>query len=237
MTTTKFKWNEENTAAIQNITTYEQLVEVAEQLGTSPRSVASKLRNLELEVPAKPAVAKTFSDEETANLRAYVEANSGKHTYVTLAATFAAGKFTAKQIQGKVLALELTSHINKAEKAESQRTYSDEAQAKFIDLAVAGSSIEVIAESLGVSVQSARGKALSLLREGKIGSIPVTANKKEAGKADVLDGIDVPSLTVAQIAEATGRTERGIKTMLTRRSIACADYQPKAKKEEVAEAA
>lgn len=235
--TTKFKWNEENTAAIQNITTYEQLVEVAEQLGTSPRSVASKLRNLELEVPAKPAVTKTFSDEETANLKAYVEANSGKHTYATLAATFAAGKFTAKQIQGKVLALELTSHINKAEKAESQRTYSDEAQAKFIDLAAAGSSIEVIAESLGVSVQSARGKALSLLREGKIASIPVTANKKEAGKADVLDGIDVASMSVADIAKATGRTERGIKTMLTRRSIACADYQPKVKKEEVAEAA
>ena len=32
-------------------------------------------------------------------------------------------------------------------------------------------------------------------------------------------------MTVAEIAEAIEKTERGVKTMLTRRGIDCADYK------------
>jgi hypothetical protein len=38
-------------------------------------------------------------------------------------------------------------------------------------------------------------------------------------------------MTVAEIAAAADKTERGIKTLLTRRGIDCADYKGKAKKE------
>jgi len=231
----KFKWTEEATAALNAIATHEDIASVAEQLGTSARSVAAKMRSLEMEVPAKPVQAKTFTEVESQMLNDYVIANSGKMTYGDVAEKFQSGKFTAKQIQGKVLALELTSHIAKTEKPASVKTYSDEAEAKFISMANAGSSIEDIATALEVSINSARGKALSLVRAEQIKSIPVTANKKEVGKADVLAGIDVAGSTVAEIAEATGKTERGIKTMLTRRNIACKDYTPKVK--EVVEAA
>lgn len=231
--TTKFKWTEESAATLSSIKSYEDLVAVAEQLGTSERSVSSKMRNMGLEVPAKPAVAKTFTDEESKLLHDYVVANSGKHTFASLAEVFLGGKFNSKQLQGKLLALELTTHINKAEKADI-RTYSADAEVKFVELANSGASIEAISEALSVSVNSARGKALSLLREGKIAGIPVTLNKKDAGKADVLANIDVAASTLAQFVEQTGKTERGVKTMLTRRGIACADYAPKVKKEAAA---
>ena len=46
--TTKFKWTEESAATLSSIKSYEDLVAVAEQLGTSERSVSSKMRNMEL---------------------------------------------------------------------------------------------------------------------------------------------------------------------------------------------
>lgn len=52
---------------------------------------------------------------------------------------------------------------------------------------------------------------------------------------DPLDALgDVSTLTVAQIAEKIGKTERGIKTMLTRRGVKASDYDGAAKKEKAA---
>lgn len=233
--TTKFKWTEENTAALENIATIEDITSVAGALGTSERSVASKLRSLGKEVPSKPVKPKTFTEDEEAMLRNYVEANAGVFTYAEIAEKFQAGKFTAKQIQGKILALELTGSVAKTVKAAAVRTYSADAEDKYVALAASGASIEDIAAALDVTVNSARGKALSLVREGRIEAIPHTAVKKEAaGRGDIFANVDVAGSTVAQLVEITGKTERGIKTMLTRRDIACADYTPK-KKKEVAE--
>ena len=94
-----------------------------------------------------------------------------------------------------------------------------------------GSFVEEIAEALGKSVNSIRGKALSLLRSGEIGGIPKQRETKGSSKADVLADIDITEMTVEQIADEIGKTVRGVKTMLTRRGLQCANYNGAAKKE------
>ena len=42
---------------------------------------------------------------------------------------------------------------------------------------------------------------------------------------------DIGSMGVEDIAEAIGKTARGVKTMLTRRGLSAADYDGAAKKE------
>ena len=44
-------------------------------------------------------------------------------------------------------------------------------------------------------------------------------------------GEAIATMTVEQIAEASGKTERGMKTLLTRRGIKVADYDGFAKKQ------
>lgn len=228
------KWTEEAVAQLQSIVGSESPVSVATvekaavALGVSVRSIASKLRNLEIEVAsmAKEKVA-TFNEQEGADLAAFVEANSGVYTYKQIAEEFDGGKFNAKQVQGKILALELTEHVKPAEKVEVARTYSEAEEAKFIKLVNAGSFIEEIAEALGKTVQSVRGKALSLTRSGQIEKIPA---QKESHAKDTTDPVDalgdkVATMTVAEIAAAVGKTDRGIKTLLTRRGINVADYK------------
>ena len=50
-----------------------------------------------------------------------------------------------------------------------------------------GSFVEEIADALGKSVNSIRGKALSLLRSGEINAIPKQKETKGSSKADVLE--------------------------------------------------
>ena len=101
----------------------------------TPRSVASKLRQLEVEV-ASMAKEKTsaFTEDEGAELAEFVVNNTGEYTYKQIAEQFMDGKFTAKQIQGKLLALELTGSVKPAEKVEVARTHTDAEEAKFISL-------------------------------------------------------------------------------------------------------
>jgi len=102
----------------------------------------------------------------------FVVNNAGSLTYKEIAESFAGGKFSAKQIQGKLLALELTGSVKPAEKVEVARTYTEAEEAKFIAMADAGSFIEDIATALNKTVASVRGKALSLTRKGQIAKIP-----------------------------------------------------------------
>jgi predicted transcriptional regulator len=131
--------------------------------------------------------------------------------------------------------MELTSHVKAAEKKAYERTFSDAEQQKFVKMANSGAMLEEIAEKLNRSVASVRGKALSLLRSGAIESIPAT--QKVAKAEDAFEGLDVSSYTVAELAEKTDRTERGVKTMLTRRGIVAKDYDGAAKKEKAARVA
>lgn len=236
--TTTFKWNEETTAQVQeasaDLTSYEQLEGIAEALGTTVRSVAAKLRNLGVEVPKKATATSKFTDEQADALGAYVTQNAGQFTYGEIAEAFEGGAFNAKQIQGKILAMELTANVKPTVHEKAPSKYTPEAEATIVSMAQAGSSIEDIAVAVGAEVKSVRGKALSLLKAGAIEAIPHTATPSKAtSKADVFEGLDIEGSTVAELAEATGKTERGIKAMITRRKLTCADYTPKVKKEAV----
>lgn len=239
MTETKAKrWSDEHVAQLLSIVgggspvSVELVEQAAEALDVSPRSVAAKLRQLDREV-ASMAKVKTsaFTPEQGEALAQFVKENQGAFTYKELAAQFP-GNFSDKQIQGKVLALELTSMVKPAEKVEVARMYSEAEEATFVKMAQAGKFIEEIAVTLGKSISSVRGKALSLSRKGQIESIP---EQKESHAKNVVDGITelgatIAAMTVAEIAKAVDKTERGIKTILTRRGIKVADYDGVAKK-------
>lgn len=199
----------------------------AEALGVSARSVAAKLRQLDREVAslAKEKVP-AFTEAEGNDLADFVNENANAFTYKEIAENFAEGKFNSKQIQGKLLALELTSLVRPTEKVEAARTYTPEQEATFISMANAGAFIEEIAEVLGKTVASARGKALSLTRGEQISKIPA---QKESTAKEHIDAVDalgdkIATMTVAEIAASAGKTERGIRTLLTRRGIKVADY-------------
>lgn len=233
------KWSDEAVDQLMQIVGTQTPVSVdaveraAEALGVTTRSVASKLRQLDVEVAslAKEKTS-TFSEDESADLADFVEANEGNLTYKQIAEHFADGKFSAKQIQGKLLALEMTGMVKPAEKVEVARTYTEAEENKFISMAENGSFIEDIAQALGKSVASVRGKALSLTRKGQIAKIPA---QRESHAKETVDpvtalGDKIHGMTVAEIAAAVDKTERGLRTLLTRRGIKVADYDGAAKK-------
>jgi len=225
------KWTDERTDALTNFVGGESPVsqatvaEAAAQLETSARSISSKLRKMGHEVElASAAAGKSFSEDQEATLRAFVTDNSGQYTYAQISEHFEGGEFSPKSIQGKILSMELTGHVAPAPKAEAVRTYTPEEEASFVSMVNDGAFVEAIAESLGRSVNSIRGKALSLLRSGEINAIPRQETTKGPANADPLAGVDVASMTVEAIAESIGKTARGVKTMLTRRGLAASDY-------------
>ena len=236
--TTK-NWSDEAVDQLMTIVGSESPVSVAaveraaEQLGKTTRSIASKLRQLDREVESL-AKEKTsaFTADEGADLAEFVSANAGNLTYKEIAENFADGKFSAKQIQGKLLALELTGSVKPAEKVEVARTYTEAEEMTFIRMADAGSFIEEIASKLNKTVASVRGKALSLTRKGQIAKIPA---QKESHAKESVDqvtalGSAIHAMTVAEIAAKVDKTERGLRTLLTRRGIKVADYDGAAKK-------
>ena len=230
------KWTDERTSALTNFVgsespvTYATVVEAADQLETSPRSVASKLRKMGHEVESSASVTtRAFSDAQETTLSSFVTDNSGQYTYGQIAEAFEGGEFSSKQIQGKLLSMQLTEHVKPTPKVESVRTFSDAEEAEFVKHASNGAYLEDIAEALGRTVNQIRGKALSLLRQGSIASIPAQKESKAAAKADPLEGVDVASLSVEEIAEQIGKTARGVKTMLTRRGLTASNYDGAAK--------
>jgi arsenate reductase-like glutaredoxin family protein len=232
-------WSDEAVTQLLDIVGREAPVSVeaveraAETLGKTTRSIASKLRQLDREV-ASLAKEKTsaFTADEGESLASFVEANEGNLTYKEIAENFAGGKFSAKQIQGKLLALELTGMVKPAQKIEVARTYTEAEEAEFVSMAQSGKFIEEIAEVLGKSVPSVRGKALSLTRNGLISKIPA---QRESHAKETVDpvtalGSKIHTMTVDEIAAAVDKTPRGLRTLLTRRGIKVADYDGQAKK-------
>ena len=227
------KWNEEMVAKLESLVgdespvSQETVDSAAGELDVSNRSVAAKLRKMGYEVAKVAERAKTFTDEESDALAAFVEANSGNYTFAEIAQEFAGGKFTPRQIQGKVLSLELNSHVAPTPAKVAERKFSDEEETLYAKLANSGAFLEDIAEALGRTVNEVRGKALSMLKEGLITVYPKLRDKVE--KVDPLTalGNDIETMTVAEIAEAIGKSERGVKTMITHRGLVCADYKSK----------
>ena len=232
------KWTDERTQQLTDFVGSESpisqstVANAADELETSTRSVSSKLRKMGFDVElASASASKSFSDEQEATLQAFVTDNSGSYTYAEIASNFEGGNFSAKSIQGKILSMELTSHVKPAPKVETVRTYTPEEEGTFVSMVNDGSFVEEIADALGKSVNSIRGKALSLLRSGEINAIPKQKETKGSSKADVLADIDITDMTVEAIADQIGKTVRGVKTMLTRRGLQCADYNGAAKKD------
>jgi len=230
------KWTDERTDALTNFVGDESPVsqatvaEAADQLETSTRSISSKLRKMGFDVElASSAGGKSFSDSQEATLNAFVTDNSGEYTYAQIAEHFEGGSFSPKSIQGKILSMELTEHVAPAPKVESVRTYSEAEEVTFIGMVNDGAFVEAIAAELDRSVNSVRGKALSLLRSGDIAAIPRQETTKGSSNVDPLAEVDVAAMTVEAIADSIGKTARGVKTMLTRRGLTAADYDGAAK--------
>ena len=235
---TKFNWTEEATKTLIDAVagvaevSQEQQEQLAEQLGTNKRSVGSKLRSLvksgTINVEVAKAAPRTsqWSDEETAELEAFVNENANAMTYAEIAATFKGGKWTPKKIQGKLLSMDLSKLVAPApEKEKPAKSYTEAEEAQIIEMQKEGKFMEEIAEALGKSVESVRGKCLSLLRsvEG-FDTIPATRDRKETARVDEYANLNLEEMTVAQIATETGKTERAVKSALTRRGIKAVDY-------------
>lgn len=214
--------------------TQETVAAAAEALEVSTRSASAKLRKMGIEVEKAGPRARKFSEEQEAALVAFLDSNAGEYTYAEIAEQFADGEFSAKQIQGKVLSLELTDAVKPTPKKVAEKKYSEEEEATFITMARAGKFLEDIASALDKTLPSVRGKALSLTRTGELEAIP-TQRDKAPEKVDYFEelGADkIAALTVEQLSEGSGKTPRGVRTILTRRGYDAADY--KAKKKAVA---
>lgn len=234
-------WTDEKTAELLEVVGDARPVvqgvvaKAAEVLEVSTRSISAKLRKLGEEVEKAGPRARKFSDEQETALVQFLSDNAGQYTYAEIAGAFGAGKFTAKQIQGKVLSLELTDAVKPTPKPEVKKTYSDAEEATFIKLAKSGAFLEDIADALDRTIASVRGKALSLNRVDQLDSIPKQRESHAANKVDVIEDLynsgELVNLTVNEIAEKSGKTPRGVRTIITRRGYEAVDYKAKAKKE------
>jgi len=213
--------------------TQETAAVAAEALGVSTRSVGAKLRKMKVEVEKAGPRARKFSEEQEAALISFLESNAGAFTYAEIADNFANGEFNSKQIQGKVLSLELTGSVKATPKKVVEKTYTDAEEEKFVKLAEGGAFLEDIADALGKPLNSVRGKALSLTRTRGI-KFPKQRESHAAVKVDIIEELfasgELVKLTVAEIAEKSGKTVRGVKTIITRRVYAASDYKAKPKK-------
>jgi hypothetical protein len=235
------KWTEERTAELVAIVgeelgtvSSEAVHSAAESLETTVRSISAKLRKMGYDVESMTeARTKSFTEAEEEKLRAFVEANPGTYTYAEIATYVFGNADLSRKVQGKLLSMDLTSKVRKAPPKESTKTYSDEEEATVLEMIQNGAYLEDIATAVGKEINSVRGKALSLNRSQ---GTPMPPQRDKVTKIDALSELEnVEEMTVAEIAEAIGKTERGVKTMLTYRGITAKDYDGAARKEKLAD--
>ncbi len=237
------KWTDERTSQLvksvgeESPVSQETVKSVAEQLETTVKSVAAKLRKMDYIVESSvTAHSKTFTEKQENTLEDFVTSNSGEYTYAQIASAFENGKFDARQIQGKLLSMKLNEHVKPTPKPEVVRAFSDSEEATVVKMTEDGAFLEEIAAAVNKEINSVRGKALSLLKAGKIVAIPKQRDSKGTERKDVFEGVDIQNLTVEEIAEAVEKTPRGVKTMLTRRGLKAKNYDGAAKAAKAAEA-
>lgn len=235
----KLTWNEQTEAQLVALVNGEvpvsqaRVAEIAVEMETSARSIGAKLRKLGVEVEKATGRVSSWSADEEAALRAFVEANANALTYSEIAAAFQGGQYSSKQIQGKLLNMELFGLVKPTVKPAAQRLYSEAEEARFVEMAQAGATIEDLVAEFNRPVASIRGKALSLTRSGHLTGMPKQAVKTAKESVDLFQGLDLASMTVAEIAEKTGKTERGIKSTLSRRGLDAADYKGATRREKL----
>jgi len=239
------KWNDEREATLTSIVgstspvTAALVEDAATTLETTTRSVASKLRNMGFEVDSMSKdTSKKYTDEQEAELNSFLEKHSGQYTYAEIAASVLGGDFSTKQIQGKILSMELTDHVKPTPKAETVKTYTDEEETKLLGLLTKGDMfIEDIAVAMNREVNSIRGKILSLSRVNDGITIPKQKNYKTKDAADPIEALgDISDMSVEDIAEKVEKTVRGVKTMLTHRGLKCKNYDGARRAEKIAAA-
>lgn len=231
------KWDDERVATLKKVVgsaspvTAELVEKAAAALETTTRSVASKLRNLDYDVESMAKnVGKSYTEAEEAELVKFLQSNAGKYTYAEVAEKVLGGSRSAKQIQGKILSLELTDAVKPTPKKEVELKYTEAEEKKLLGLLSKGGFIEDIADAMGREVNSIRGKILSLSRSNPDIKIPKQRNVK-AKTVDPIEALgDISGMSVAEIAAAIEKTERGVKTMLTHRGLNCSDYNGEKKK-------
>ena len=236
------KWDAEREAQLTDIVGDQEPVSVetvndaAEALETTSRSVASKLRKMGFDVESTVTVrAKTFSVEEEVKLGEFVTSNPGVYTYAEIAELVFGDVDKAKSVQGKLLSMELTSAVKKTPAKEVVKQYTEEQEDLIMEMVGNGAFIEDIADALGKSINSVRGKTLSMSRSHGI-EMPKQKTSHAKDKTDALEALgDVSTLTVEDIAATLEKSVRGVKTMLTHRAISCADYDGAKRAEKIAE--
>lgn len=235
----KFTWNEETTAQLTALAgdgsetiSQARLTEISEELGTTNRSAGSKLRKLGFSVQKVSELnSSAWSEADEAELVQFVQDNAGSYTYGEIAEIFQNGAYGPKQVQGKILSLEMTDKVKRTEKKAAPKKYTEEQEAKFVELMKQEAFLEDIATQMGVTINSARGKALSLTQAHEGLKMPVQKESRATKtNADALEGLNVEALTIEELATKTGHTPRGLKSMLSRRGISCADYDGAAKR-------
>ena len=175
-----------------------------------------------------------LTEEQEAELAAFLSDHSGEFTYAQIAERFAGGQFTARQVQGKVLSMERTADVAPTPKAPVDKKYTEEQEDTYVAMANAGAALEDIAAQLNKPLNSVRGKGLSLYRAGLIESIPKQKTHVEK-KPDALEALgDISEFTVAEIAEKIKKSERGVRQMITYRGLECKDYKAKPRKNQEA---
>jgi transcription termination factor NusB len=132
--------------------------------------------------------------------------------------------------------MELFTKVKPTPKVEVAKKYSDKEEAKFIKLMASGAFLEDIAEAMDRPLNSVRGKALSLTRTDDSLSMPKQKESHAVVKVDPLAELEnIAEMTVAEVAEAIEKTDRGVKTMLTRRGITVKDYDGAKRQAKLAE--
>jgi len=183
------KWTDERTAALtefvgsESPVSYNTVVEAADQLETSPRSVASKLRKMGHEVESSASVtSRAFTESQENTLRSFVTDNSGAYTYGQIAEAFEDGEFSSKQIQGKLLSMQLTEHVKPTPKVETPRSFTEAEEAvKGEDKEKMEAATKKLTDASGALAQKLYAEQQDAA--GKAGA----AEGAEAGNAD--DGV------------------------------------------------
>lgn len=212
---------------------------VAATLETTTRSIAAKLRKMGYEVASMAKDhSKSYTEAEEAELRNFVEANAGRYTYGEIASQVLGGNRSAKQIQGKILSMELTDMVKPTPQPEVVKKYTEAEEEKLLGLLSKGGFIEDIADAMGRPVNSVRGKILSLSRNNPDITIPKQKTYKSKESVDPIEALgDLSGLTVEDIADSIDKTVRGVKTMLTHRKLTCKNYDGAKRAEKIAASA
>lgn len=227
------KWTEDRTQTLESMVSGESVItretveQAAQSLETSVKSVAAKLRKLGYEVASlAKSTTSSFTPEEQEELRSFLEANPNVYTFGEIAEQLFSGEKSPKQIQGKILSMEMTSAVKPTPKPETVKKYTDEEELQIVTMLRQNAYIEDIAQAVNRPVNSVRGKVLATLNKlDEDLPFPQQRNKVERSKVDPFESLEnIAEMTVEEIAEQLEKTVRGVKAMLTHRGITCANY-------------